>query len=220
MTKKTFFFILLALVLGSQCTRKDESLVQGPEARPTPEQMLLELNDDRRFAGVDQVADWIINRRPDVLLVDVRPESAYKSYSLPGALHIPLDKILEPENQKRLDCGRYSIVFFSNGQASAEKAWFITRQRGCRDVYIMKGGLNEWTAAFLQPEEPAQTAPQKVWDQYRFRLAARQYFAGASKALTPEPFQEVATPAASETRKNIEVKPKAAKPAAKEEEGC
>lgn len=215
---------LLLLLVGTGCRRSDPSLVQGPEARPEPAQLLLELNDQRRFLSVDQVADQLIKGLPDLLLVDVRDEAGFKAYSLPGAVHIPLEKLLEPANQERLDCGKYRIVFYSNSQASAEKAWFITRQRGCRDVYVMQGGLNEWTVAFLQPKEPAQTAPQEAWDQYQFRIAARQYFAGASKALAPEPFQQpVSMPepaAAGQTRKNIEVKPKAAKPAAEEEEGC
>lgn len=222
--KTTAIPLLLLLLVGAACRRSDPSLVQGPEARPQPAQLLLELNDERRFMSVDQVADQIIKKLPELLLVDVRSDAEFKAYSLPGAVHIPLDKLLEPANQQRLDCGKYSIVFYSNGQTSAEKAWFITRQRGCRDVYVMQGGLNEWTVAFLQPQEPAQTAPQEVWDQYQFRIAARQYFAGASKALAPEPFQAPAAApeaAAGQTRKNIEVKPKAAKPAAKdEEEGC
>lgn len=221
--KITAISLLLLLLIGTGCRRSDPSLVQGPEARPAPAQLLLELNDQRRFMSVDEVADQIIQRLPDLLLVDVRSDAEFQAYSLPGAVHIPLQTMLEPAHQQRLDCSKFRIVFYSNDQASAEKAWFITRQRGCRDVYVMQGGLNEWTVAFLQPQEPAQTAPQEVWDQYQFRLAARQYFAGASKALTPEPFQQPAdAPAAtdSQTRKNIEVKPKAAKPAADEEEGC
>ncbi len=183
--------------------------------------MLLEINDTRRFSSVDQVADWIINRKPYVLLVDVRNLQEHMAYTLPGALHIPLEQLLEPDNQKRLDCRKYTIVFFSNGNLLAEKAWFLTRQRGCPEVYVMQGGLNEWTVAFLQPTEPAQTAPSEDWDRYTFRLAARQYFAGASRALAPEPFQEIAAPANTETRKNIEVKPKAEKPGKEEEEeGC
>lgn len=222
--KTTAILLLLLLLIGAACRRSDPSLVQGPEVRPAPAQLLLELNDQRRFTSVDEVADQIIKGLPDLLLVDVRSDAEFNAYSLPGAVHIPLQTMLEPANQQRLDCSKFRIVFYSNDQASAEKAWFITRQRGCRDVYVMQGGLNEWTVAFLQPKEPVQTAPREAWDQYQFRLAARQYFAGASKALAPEPFQQPAAapeaPAAGQTRKNIEVKPKAAKPAPDEEEGC
>lgn len=193
---------------------------RGDELSPVT--LLTDLSDQHRFASTDQVAEWIINQDPSVLLVDVRSPAEFEAYSLPGAINIPMSDLLSPEEQARLDCENHFLVFYSNGTVLAEKAWMINRRLGCKQSFILKGGLNEWTATILQPREPAPTAPSEEWDLYQFRKAASHYFAGGSKSLEAEPYVEEKTaPAPATAKKTVPLQQKKVEvQQQEEEEGC
>ncbi len=183
----------------------------------TPAQLLLDLADNERYASTDQVADWLINKDPSLRLVDVRDQEAYAAFTLPGAVNIPLDKILTLENQELMDCERYTVVFFSNDDLTAEQAWQLSRRNGCKSAYVMQGGLNEWTATILDPQEPGELATAEELELYQFRRAVCQYFIGGSEEMEPEEFQQIVKPVVE--KKKIEVAPKPKKKM-EEEEGC
>ena len=204
------FFLLLTLALLISCAGEPS------QNGVTPEKLLLDLTNNERYASTEQVADWIINQDPSLRLVDVRDHAAYDAFSLPGALHIPLENLLKTENQAQLDCERYMIVFYSNDDLSAGQAWLLSRRMGCNNSYIMQGGLNRWTETILNPVEPAATASAEEMELYQYRKAIGQYFIGGSEAFLPEAYQETRQQVAP--KKSIEVAPKKKK--AVEEEGC
>lgn len=204
--------IAFLVLIWSGCSSNDDL---GPEA------LLTELGDQRRFASTDQLADWLIQKDPSILLVDVRPHEEYDAYSLPGAINIPLANLLSPEEQALLNCEDYRLIFYSNGTVLAEKAWVITRRLGCASSLILKGGLNEWTSTILTPKEPPVTASREEWNLYQLRKAAGLYFAGGSKSLEAEPFiepqRDTPRPAAEKT---VPLQPKKVEAKVEEEEGC
>ena len=196
------------------------------EEEVRPSQLLTELSGKQRFASTDQLAGWLIDKDPGLLLVDVRTPEEFAAFSLPGAINIPLANMLSPVEQAKLDCEKHFLVFFSNGTVLAEKAWMINRRNGCTNSRVLFGGLNEWTATILNPREPLVTAPGEEWDLYQLRKAASLYFAGGSKSLEAEPFlEEKPAPVPSSPapgKKTVPLQPKKveAKPVAEEEEGC
>ena len=204
-----YFLFLTTLIFLMGCSKE-----QSKEANSS--QLLLDLTNNERYASIEQVADWIINQDPSLLLVDVRGHIAYDAFSLPKAVNIPLENLLDAENREILDCERYRIVFFSNDDLAAANAWMLSRRIGCRNNYIMQGGLNRWTETILSPPKPESTASAEEIELYQFRKAICQYFIGGSKELTPEKYEVIRQPAA--VKKKIEVKPKKKK--VEEEEGC
>lgn len=204
---------LFLLVILASCGHRSDSGAQ----KVSPEQLLLDVQGNERFASVDQVAGWIINKDPSIVLVDVRAAADFQKFTLPGAINIPLDQLLTPDSQQKLDCSKYTPLFFSNDDVRAEQAWMLQRRNGCASCYIMAGGLNEWTTAILQPQEPAQTASAAEFERYNFRKAACKYFTGGSKALEAEPF---AAPVAEKPAAKKAIVPKAKPVVEEEEEGC
>lgn len=214
---RLIIFSAIFLFLFSSCGRNNED-------RVSPEILLTELSEGRRFATTDQLADWLIQKDPSLLLVDVRSAEEFSAYTLPGAINVPLVNLVSPAEQEKLNCKKHRIVFFGNGSVMAEKAWVLTRRLGCTSALVLKGGLNEWTATILNPQEPPATASSNEFELYQFRKAANLYFAGGSKSLEAENYSEMpkeATPAAE--KKAVPILPKKA-PAApvveEEEEGC
>ena len=206
--KQLFLFFSVILFFG--CTKKSS------KKDIYPEQLLLNVTNNERYASTDQVADWIINQDPSLRLVDVREHLAFDAFSLPGAVNIPFEKLLTEENKAMLDCERYMVVFYSNDDLTAANAWMLARRIGCHNAYVMQGGLNRWTDTILRPAPPGETASAEDIELYHFRKAAGQYFIGGSGALSPEKYEVVRQPVT--TKKKIVVKPKQKK--VEEEEGC
>jgi rhodanese-related sulfurtransferase len=213
---------LFALVFLVGCDYYDQG--SEKEQSVSPEGLLLELADDRRFADTDELSDWLINDDPSYLFVDVRSKEEFSQFALPRSVNVTLDNILEPENQSLIDCERYTLVFISNNDILAQQAWMLQRRMGCRGAKILRGGLNKWASDILDPEEPAETASTEAWDTYQLRKAARKYFIGSSTELEPEPYVPAVKVVPAAGTKKVEVapkpKPKPIAPAAEEEEGC
>lgn len=181
-----------------------------------PHQLLLEINDQRRFISTDQIADLLINQDPSLLLIDVREPVAFQDFALPQSVNIPLESLLSAEAQSLIECGKYMIVFYSYDDIHADQAWILQRNRGCQNMFVLKGGLNEWTKTIIQPEEPLQTAGSESWELYDFRMAARKYFTGGAVELEALPYLPPVLQ--KQSVKSITLQPK--KVVKEEEEGC
>ncbi len=141
------------------------------------------INYHQRYLTVDDVAKALMQKDRFLLLVDVRNPEQYKSYTLPGAINMPVDSILNPSNLQILSGSNvYNIVFFSNGTSLADKAWLIATATGIKNLHVLKGGLNAWFNQLLQPKRPPDWAKQAEFKKYEFRKAAARFFTGATTA--------------------------------------
>ena len=156
-----------------------------------PEAILTELNAETHFKSNDEIAERIINQDPTLFLIDVRMSDSYFDFSLPGAENIPLEEILFPDWADLLDQEGMDIVFFSNNDVYAEQAWMFARQKGYKNLYVMKGGLNEWFATIIQPSAPSETASSVEFDLYQFRKGASIYFSGGQSIAFDDSEQDV-----------------------------
>jgi rhodanese-related sulfurtransferase len=157
------------------------------EKQLSPLQLHAEMMDQTRFMSVEEVADAIIQKDPSLLLVDLRPESEYKLFSLPNAVNIPVDKLLLPDNHEILSDPNRKIVFFSNDGLKAELGWMIEKRINRSNIFEMKGGLNQWFRSFFFTVEPQASAPGEEWDLYKFRLAVKQFLTGGGEIPASKP---------------------------------
>jgi sulfur-carrier protein adenylyltransferase/sulfurtransferase len=204
MIKKYFIPIVLlvglGLVLALLPPKKTYTEVQ-------PEELLRQITSSSRFISPDVVADRLIKKDPTLMLVDVRSPEEYSAFSLPGASNIPLKDILQPEKQELLNQKGVEAIFYSNGDILSDQAWILCKRKGLQNIYVMRGGLNEWFNAFFQIQPPPQTSSSADIELYQFRKGVRQYFTGGETEIAPKQQTE-----------SISVKPKAKKSAS--EGGC
>ncbi len=148
--------------------------------------MLKEIYNTSRFLSVDLIASRLINEDPSVMLVDVRSNDEFNSWSLPGAVNIPLNTIANPDSKDYLKQGDKDVVLFSNSDLYADQAWTICARLGYKNIYVMKGGLNEWFKSIMQPVLPAESSPKEAFDLYSFRKAASLHFGGGHQEIRAE----------------------------------
>ncbi len=176
MDKKYIFLAVFMLVLAFGTMFFKET--NRPKETP-PEQLLWDIVRPNRYVSTDQVAKMIIQHDPSLEIIDVRNEDEYNKFSLPGAINIPLDSLLNKNNLLYFGVPGISVVFIANDDIASDKAWVLTKRLGFNGTYVMKGGLNNWMETIINPKEPSEEASARAIADYEFRRGAMMYFTGA-----------------------------------------
>lgn len=167
---------------------------------------LKDIHSNSRYISTDELAKRIIDGDPTLFLVDVRSEEEYNVYSLPDALNMPLNKLLNPDWQGYLDQDVLDVIFFSNDDILSEEAWALCNQQGYSNLYVLDGGLNRWFATIMLPEEPGELASTTELELYSFRTGASIYF-GSGTVHVPV-IKEVEEKPKPKPKKTIPIKKK------------
>lgn len=141
-----------------------------------PESFVKKVVSSERYVSTDQLAERLIDQDPTVLLVDVRPEADYNKFTLPNAINIPLEKILDEDYESYMNQDAYDVILFSNDNFYANQAWMIGNRLNYPNLYVLKGGINEWFNTIINPKYPDESMPRTAFELYNFRKAAGMYF--------------------------------------------
>lgn len=179
--KKYIFLTIISALIGI-------SLAFLPENKNyselSSEELLLKINDDTRFVSTDELAKLIIDKDPNLFLIDVRDEKAFDKFSLANAINLPLKDLLNEDNLSYLEYETKKIVFYSNGTIFSNQAWLIATRLKYPNLYILEGGLNRWVETILKPKEIDENASVNEINLYKFRKGASQYFTGSKQVST------------------------------------
>lgn len=108
----------------------------------------------------EQMADWIIRRKQDFQLLDIRNQEDFTKAHIQDAVNIPLTSLLLPETLKSLPQTR-KLVVYSNGSEQAAKASVMLRLAGF-DAYLLVGGFNHWQQRIHNPDIPDEAADDET----------------------------------------------------------
>jgi sulfur-carrier protein adenylyltransferase/sulfurtransferase len=176
MNRNYIFLTILMLVLavGTLLIKKSKEPKQID-----PQQLLSELIQPTRYVSTDQVAKMIISNDPSLEIIDVRSPKEFQQFSLPRAINIPIDSLINSNSLMYFGIPGTKVVFVSNDDIKADQSWVLTKRLGFKSTYVLKGGLNQWMETIIQPKEPAEDAPYTAFETYSFRKGAQLYFTGA-----------------------------------------
>ncbi len=179
MNKKYIFLAVLMFVLAFGTMFFKET--NNPK-ETAPQQLLWDIIRSSRYVTTDHVAKMIIQNDPSLEIIDVRNEDEYNNFSLPGAINIPLDSLLNKNNLLYFGIPGIDVVFIANDDIAADQAWVLTKRLGFNGTYVMKGGLNRWMETIINPEKPSEEEPATAFATYEFRRGAMLYFTGTKSA--------------------------------------
>lgn len=121
------------------------------------------------------VADWIMEEKSDLRLVDIRPEAEYQVFHLRGAIHMPLETMLSRASTELPKENR--IILYSNGTTHAAQAWVILRQMGWSQVFVLLNGISGFVEDCLTPPSLSglidEVTAKTRYEKYQKR---REYF--------------------------------------------
>ncbi|QQS38060.1 MAG: rhodanese-like domain-containing protein [Ignavibacteriales bacterium] len=96
--------------------------------------------------NVETLADWIIKGKADYRLIDIRSEKEFGEYNIPSSENYPLSQLNNSglmRNEK--------IILYSEGGIHSAQAWFLLKAKDFKNVYMLRGGLDEWKDRILFP---------------------------------------------------------------------
>ena len=205
MNKAFLYLSLIVLILASLLLFVFK---YGEKPQNPTRTYLKEVHSNTRYLSTDEIAKRIIDGDPTVYLVDVRSADEFQSYSLPDAVNIPFEAILDEEWVETLNQDVLDVIFFSNDDIYAEQAWALCKQKGYANLYVMDGGLNKWFATIMLPEKPGEMASSEEIDLYEFRTGASIFFGSGTVEVPVVVEVEVEEEPKPVEKKSIPVKKK------------
>jgi rhodanese-related sulfurtransferase len=94
-----------------------------------------------------EVSKWLRAKKTDFLLVDTRPNPAeYAQGHMPGAIQIPVQSILKPENLKKLPKNKKIILYCVTGQT--QNLPVIALRALGYNAYTLAFGMSAWQKGY------------------------------------------------------------------------
>ena len=110
MNKRYLFLAVIVVLLGVGMLFMPDS---NDNKQVNPEMLLSAIDDPSRFLTTDDITDRLVKKDPALLLLDVRPAEAFKSFSIPGSVNLPADSLLSASAMEMLKQDAKDKVFCS-----------------------------------------------------------------------------------------------------------
>jgi Rhodanese-like domain len=110
MNKRYLFLAVVVVLLGVGMLFMPGT---NDNKQVNPELLLTAIDDPSRFLTTDDITDRLVKKDPALLLLDVRPASEFKSFSIPGSVNLPIDSLLTgpSHGNAATGCQRQGFLF-------------------------------------------------------------------------------------------------------------
>lgn len=157
--------VLLAFIPGGN----------GKSFRLKPGELVEKTAQEKLFT-VDEVARFVNNEDSTIQIIDVRSEEEFMVCNIPGSVNIPIEKLTESGLENMLTSKNVRTIFYSNDDLLASMALTIATGMGNDNVFVMKGGLNEWFQTVMLSEYSGETITARENALFENRFKARTAF--------------------------------------------
>lgn len=123
-----------------------------------------------------ELAQWIMDRKPGLRVLDIRADSEFEAYHVPSAVRVPLSELATMTPK-----GDETLVLYSEGGAHAAQGWVLLRSLGFTKVYFLRGGLLDWMDDIMSPALPERTGNAAADSTRDTHAALSRYFGGVPR---------------------------------------
>ncbi len=154
-----------------------------------------------------ELARWLIEKRDDFQLIDIRDPWKYDDYHIPTAINIPLTQLFHPDGLKQLDRSK-TIVVYGLGAGHSAQSQLLLSLKGYRSLSLL-AGISAWWEQVM--------TPQSLWSEdqtpqgYRQTREIRNHFMGGpsgGQAATTTAAPAVPPPPAATQKEKAPVRKK------------
>lgn len=165
-----------------------------------------------------ELARWIVDKRQDYQLIDIRDPWHFDDYHIPTAVNIPFGQLFTEANLKRLDRNK-KVVVYSLGAGHAAQAQLLLAMKGYK-AYSLNDGIIAWwdevmTPASVRSANPSSSGYQQAKQLREFFTTGTTAAAAPSVTMPPPAPAPLAAPAADAPKPAQAAAKAAPKPAAK-----
>jgi rhodanese-related sulfurtransferase len=141
-----------------------------------PQKLLSEILDANTYISVDQVAKYVISEDSTVQIIDIRSTEEFRYVNIPGSINIPYNKLLDNDPGSFLNNQNIKYIFYSNGDFDSNYAMVIASGLNYKNIYVMKGGLNEWFNTVMNSSFSGERISARENSLFETRIRARRLF--------------------------------------------
>jgi rhodanese-related sulfurtransferase len=141
-----------------------------------PQKLLTEVLDEKTYYTVDQVARYIISKDSTIQIIDLRPAKEFRSVNIPGSINIPYNELLNYYTDSFLNNGNIKKILYSNGNFDSNFAFVIAKGLNYKNIYVMKGGLNEWFTTIMNSSFTGERISARENALFETRIRAKKLF--------------------------------------------
>jgi rhodanese-related sulfurtransferase len=167
-TAALLFVGIVALVMLFQ-------FVASPAYKVSNEEMLSKVDQQERWVLPHELNTIIENDKlQNYLLVDLRQREEFNKGSLPGAVNIPFENLLERKSMKSLKTNK-PVLLFSGREAQSSVAGLLLYAEGFSDVLVLANDYSYIVDNVIRKFEPSTAFKHEEkaqYDYHRFFKAA------------------------------------------------
>lgn len=196
--------VFLAVTLALAAT-----IAKGTGAGPVNAEAVAQTVDaEKDHVTPGELARWILEKRQDYQLVDIRPQWQFEDYHIPTAMNIPLTELFNDGGLKRLSREK-KVVLYGFGAGHAAQAELLLAMKGYQ-AYSLRDGIADWWETVMTPSSIRTDPPNP--SGYREAKRLRELFMGSGTAAAapnavpaipvapPTPAQAPRTPPANKLK--------------------
>jgi rhodanese-related sulfurtransferase len=129
------------------------ALLAGSPYRVDVDRMAAAIAHEDDHVTALELATWIRDRKPGLRVVDLRKPAEFDEYHLPRAENVAIENLASTPFT-----ASETIVLISDGGAHAAQGWVLLQAMGHRQVFFLRGGLQEWLDDVMSPTTPEAAA--------------------------------------------------------------
>jgi 3-mercaptopyruvate sulfurtransferase SseA len=141
-----------------------------------PEALIPEAFSEDAFISVDQLARYIAGEDSTIRIIDLRSQGDFNSLSIPGSVNIPYEDLLKKDPYTFLGTGDQKNILYSNDDVYSGYALVLAKGMGFSNVYMLKGGLNEWINTVMNSRFTGEKITARENALFEARTKARRLF--------------------------------------------
>lgn len=141
-----------------------------------PHDLLNEIKNQESFFTVDQVARFIVSEDSTIQLIDLRSPEEFQSFNIPGSINIPYNELLNSDPSTLFSNQNIKNIFYSNGDYDSNYALMAAKGMKYNNVYLMKGGLNEWFNTVMNSTFTGERISARENSLFETRTRAKRLF--------------------------------------------
>ena len=166
--------VFVAIVLAVAGT-----MAHGTGAGPVDSAAIVQsIIEEKDHVTPTELAHWILEKRRDYQLIDLRPPWQFDDYHIPTAVNVPLDQFFQGASLKQLDRGK-KIVVYGLGAGHAAETQLLLQMKGY-NAYSLREGISAWWDQVITPTSLRSESADPVGYQQAKQL--REAFLGGTSA--------------------------------------
>ena len=137
-----------------------------------------------------ELARWIMEKRQDYQLIDIRQPWQFDDYHIPTAVNMPLPQLFQADDLKKLSREK-KVVVYGLGAGHAAQTQLLLSLKGYK-AYSLREGISAWWENVMTPTSLRSATESPAGYQQARQL--RAYFSGVAPAAAGSAAPQVAPP--------------------------